>query len=97
MTSLQKQEPVQIDRGNDRPIRVVLAGNPNAGKTSLFYCLVGSHQHVGNCSGVTVEKRSGRCRFDDAYGQRHRAVAGVLRGRRPDPSGTVERLPQKAV
>lgn len=37
---------------------VLLAGNPNSGKTSLFNRLAGAHQHVGNYPGVTVEKKS---------------------------------------
>ncbi len=40
-------------------IRVALAGNPNSGKTSLFNALTGQNQHVGNYSGVTVEKKIG--------------------------------------
>ena len=36
-------------------IRVALAGQPNAGKTSLFNGLTGAHQHVANYPGVTVE------------------------------------------
>lgn len=40
-------------------IRVAIAGNPNAGKTSLFNALTGQTQHVGNYPGVTVEKKSG--------------------------------------
>jgi len=42
-------------------LRVALAGNPNSGKTSLFNHLTGSHQHVGNYPGVTVEKKEGTC------------------------------------
>ena len=38
---------------------VVLVGNPNAGKTTLFNALTGMKQRVGNWSGVTVEKVSG--------------------------------------
>jgi ferrous iron transport protein B len=38
---------------------VALAGNPNAGKTTLFNELTGSRQHVGNYPGVTVEKKEG--------------------------------------
>jgi len=38
---------------------VALAGNPNSGKTTLFNELTGSHQHVGNYPGVTVEKKEG--------------------------------------
>lgn len=37
-----------------------LAGNQNSGKTTLFNCLTGSNQHVGNFPGVTVEKKEGQ-------------------------------------
>lgn len=40
-------------------IKLALAGNPNAGKTTLFNRLTGSRQHVGNYPGVTVEKKEG--------------------------------------
>ena len=33
---------------------VALAGNPNAGKTTLFNALTGSAQQTGNYAGVTV-------------------------------------------
>ena len=46
--------------GDQSPLRVALAGNPNAGKTSIFNALTGAHQRVGNYSGVTVERRQGR-------------------------------------
>jgi ferrous iron transport protein B len=39
---------------------LALAGNQNSGKTTLFNCLTGSNQHVGNFPGVTVEKKEGR-------------------------------------
>lgn len=42
--------------------QIVLAGNPNSGKTSLFNELTGANQYVGNWPGVTVEKKSGRLR-----------------------------------
>ena len=41
-------------------IRIALAGNPNSGKTTLFNCLTGSNQFVGNWPGVTVEKKEGK-------------------------------------
>lgn len=40
-------------------VRVALAGNPNAGKSTLFNVLTGSRQHVGNWPGKTVEKKTG--------------------------------------
>lgn len=39
--------------------KIALAGNQNCGKTTLFNCLTGSNQHVGNFPGVTVEQKSG--------------------------------------
>ena len=38
---------------------LLLAGNPNCGKSTLFNLLTGSHQHVGNWPGKTVEKKDG--------------------------------------
>lgn len=38
---------------------VAVAGNPNAGKTTVFNMLTRSHQHTGNWPGVTVEKKYG--------------------------------------
>lgn len=40
-------------------ITIVLAGQGNAGKSSLFNNLTGLHQHIGNWSGKTIEKREG--------------------------------------
>lgn len=43
---------------------VALAGNPNAGKTTVFNALTGSRQHVGNWPGKTVERKVGHFRHD---------------------------------
>ncbi len=54
---------VADERGHN--IRVALVGNPNCGKTSLFNIASGSHEHVGNYSGVTVDAKEGRFKFKD--------------------------------
>ena len=40
--------------------RVVLVGNPNAGKSALFNKLTGARQKLANYPGVTVERKVGR-------------------------------------
>ena len=84
----------------DPQLTIALAGNPNSGKTTAFNALTGSHQHVGNYPGITVEKKegfikmpSGRCvRFIDlpgtysltAYTQEETVARHVLAQERPD-------------
>ena len=48
-----------------RQIKIGLAGNPNAGKTSIFNALTGSRQKTGNYAGVTVDKKEGRLIYRD--------------------------------
>lgn len=48
----------------ERDLRIGLAGNPNCGKTTVFNGYTGTHQHVGNYPGVTVEKKEGQLKFD---------------------------------
>ncbi|WP_291529253.1 ferrous iron transport protein B [Bacteroides sp. UBA939] len=60
-----------IALGKRRTINVALVGNPNSGKTSLFNIASGSHEHVGNYSGVTVDAKEG---YFDFQGYHFRLV-----------------------
>jgi len=44
---------------DDKKINIVLAGQGNAGKSTVFNYLTGLHQHIGNWAGKTIEKREG--------------------------------------
>ena len=48
-----------VSSGGTRLRRVALIGNPNTGKSTLFNCLTGLRQKVGNYPGVTVQKKTG--------------------------------------
>src|SRR5690349_12976284 len=54
--------------GNSRSskLTIALAGNPNAGKTTLFNSLTGLKQKVANYPGVTVERKMGVWRLKNA-------------------------------
>ena len=49
-----------------KPFTVVLTGNPNCGKTTLFNALTGLRGRVGNYAGVTVERKEGSLTGADA-------------------------------
>lgn len=53
----------EIASNKYKEINVALVGNPNSGKTSLFNALSGSHEHVGNYSGVTVDAKLGHFKY----------------------------------
>ncbi len=48
-----------------KTINVALVGNPNCGKTSLFNFASGSHERVGNYSGVTVDAKEAKVKKHD--------------------------------
>ena len=45
-------------------LTIALAGNPNAGKTTVFNRLTGSRQHTGNWPGKTIERKSGHYQYN---------------------------------
>ncbi len=80
-------------------IKIALAGNPNAGKTTMFNALTGARQHVGNYPGITVEKKEGFAKANGhefhivdlpgtysltAYTQEELVARNVLVDERPD-------------
>ncbi len=85
--------------GKSHTINIVLIGNPNCGKTSLFNVASGAQEHVGNYSGVTVGSKSGTFRHGgytfnivdlpgtyslSAYSPEERFVRRYLRDNNPD-------------
>ena len=59
-------------------MRIAFAGNPNSGKTTMYNALTGSHEHVGNWAGVTVDKKEALIR--KVYSAEQELVAVDLPG-----------------
>jgi ferrous iron transport protein B len=66
----RREKIVSTDAGGSRAAGegarrrwVVLTGNPNCGKTTLFNALTGLRAKVGNYAGVTVERKEGRIKL----------------------------------
>lgn len=59
LSALAGDEIYTLAAQRRKVIKVALVGNPNSGKTSLFNIASGSHEHVGNYSGVTVDAKQG--------------------------------------
>lgn len=60
MMTLNRSNPVETKMRRNTELTIALAGNPNAGKTTVFNRLTGSRQHTGNWPGKTIERKSGR-------------------------------------
>lgn len=54
-----------MESSNPSIQHIILAGNPNCGKTSLFNILAGLNQKVSNVPGTTVEKVMGSMRVSE--------------------------------
>jgi len=61
--SMKEAGIAEVISSHGKRINVALVGNPNSGKTSLFNAISGSHEHVGNYSGVTVDAKRGEYRY----------------------------------
>ncbi|MGD0251147.1 MAG: ferrous iron transport protein B [Verrucomicrobiota bacterium] len=59
LDDLPHSESRHVSPAARRPY-VILTGNPNSGKTTLFNALTGLRAKVGNYAGVTVERKEGR-------------------------------------
>ncbi len=52
-------------KSKENEILVVLTGQPNVGKSTIFNLLTGLNQHVGNWPGKTVERKEGTFEHND--------------------------------
>jgi ferrous iron transporter FeoB len=62
--TIDSEEIIRSARENSTTINVALVGNPNCGKTTLFNHASGSHERVGNYSGVTVDAKEATMKRD---------------------------------
>src|SRR3954452_12068821 len=63
MSTCHDSSPATPVAASSETLTIALAGNPNSGKTTIFNGLTGLRQKVANYPGVTVEKKTGRCKL----------------------------------
>lgn len=61
----KKSCSVKEEKSPTITLKVILVGNPNCGKTTLFNLLTSGNEQTGNYSGVTVEGKKGYCYIDN--------------------------------
>ncbi len=77
----------------ERVFKVVLAGNPNVGKSTVFNALTGLRQHTGNWPGKTVESARGTYQYRGArYELTDVPGAYSLAARSPDEEAAFTRV-----
>ena len=54
----------QFYKKDDGTPVIALLGQPNSGKSTIFNMMTGSHQHVGNWPGKTVDQKEGECKWN---------------------------------
>jgi ferrous iron transport protein B len=64
MTKVLQRDKANDRIGGDIPV-IAIAGNPNAGKTTLFNALTGLRAKTSNFPGTTIECRTSRTKFGD--------------------------------
>ena len=65
MTSSLQKEPVDSHKAKSKLPVIAIAGNPNAGKTTLFNALTGLRAKTSNFPGTTIECRTSRTKFGE--------------------------------
>lgn len=60
---LSEDKLLSLASEQSKVINVALVGNPNSGKTSLFNIASGTHERIGNYSGVTVDAKEGKFKY----------------------------------
>jgi ferrous iron transport protein B len=63
-----------LSKSPNRSKLIAICGNPNCGKTTIFNCITGLNQHVGNYPGVTVEKVVGQFSYPKNSSLKHSVI-----------------------
>ena len=88
-TEAERVEIVKIqDLAEKKELHVVLSGNPNCGKSSLFNELTGLNQRITNIPGTTIERKTGKLK----YGEHRAKIVDTPGTYSIDPKSTDEKV-----